>query len=45
VGMNWNSEIGECEITIPTDTNLDGCTDLNDLMDILAAYGICLEPE
>jgi hypothetical protein len=43
VGMNWNSEIGECEITNPTDSNLDGCTDLNDLMDILSAYGDCAE--
>jgi uncharacterized protein (TIGR02145 family) len=41
VGMNWNSEIGECEITNPTDSNLDGCTDLNDLMNLLGAYGIC----
>ena len=41
VGMNWNSEIGECEITNPTDTNLDGCTNLTDLMDILSAYGDC----
>jgi uncharacterized protein (TIGR02145 family) len=39
--MNWNSEIGECEITNPTDSNLDGCTDLNDLMNLLGAYGIC----
>ena len=45
VGMNWNSEIGECEITNSTDSNLDGCTDLNDLMDLLGAYGICVEPE
>ncbi len=41
VGMNWNSEIGECEITNPTDSNLDGCTDLNDLLNLLGAYGIC----
>ena len=45
VGMNWNSEIGECEITNPTDTNLDGCTNLTDLMDILSAYGDCSASE
>jgi uncharacterized protein (TIGR02145 family) len=45
VGMNWNSEIGECEITNPTDSNLDGCTDLNDLMNLLGAYGICGQAE
>ena len=45
VGMNWNSEIGECEITNPTDTNLDGCTNLTDLMDILSAYGDCAVSE
>jgi len=45
VGMNWNSDTGVCEITNPTDTNLDGCTDLNDLMDLLGSYGICVEPD
>jgi uncharacterized protein (TIGR02145 family) len=41
VGTYWNEETQTCIITNLTDTNLDGCTDLNDLMDILANYGDC----
>jgi uncharacterized protein (TIGR02145 family) len=40
-GMYWDWDAQGCFITNPTDTNLDGCTDLNDLMDILSAYGDC----
>ena len=40
-GMYWDWDLQECFNTTPTDTNLDGCTDLNDLMDILSAYGDC----
>jgi len=45
IGMTWNWELGICETSIPTDSNLDGCTDLNDLMDLLGAYGICGQSE
>jgi uncharacterized protein (TIGR02145 family) len=44
-GMYWDWELSECYQLIPTDTNLDGCTDLNDLMDLLGAYGICGQAE
>ena len=40
-GTVWNDELEGCVVENPTDTNLDGCTDLNDLMDILSAYGGC----
>jgi uncharacterized protein (TIGR02145 family) len=40
-GTLWSEELEGCVVANPTDTNLDGCTDLNDLMDILAAYGDC----
>jgi uncharacterized protein (TIGR02145 family) len=40
-GTIWNEETFGCVVENPTDTNLDGCTDLNDLMDILANYGDC----
>jgi uncharacterized protein (TIGR02145 family) len=40
-GTYWDFASQKCIITNPTDTNLDGCTDLNDLMDILANYGDC----
>ena len=44
-GLQWDWELGICQDLNPTDINLDGCTDLNDLMDLLSAYGLCLEPE
>jgi hypothetical protein len=40
-GTVWDSESQECIVANPTDTNFDGCTDLNDLLDILSAYGSC----
>jgi uncharacterized protein (TIGR02145 family) len=44
-GTYWDFASQKCLITNPTDTNLDGCTDLNDLMDILSAYGTCAVPD
>jgi uncharacterized protein (TIGR02145 family) len=41
IGHYWDWELEQCFDINPTDTNLDGCTDLNDLMDILANYGDC----
>ena len=41
VGTYWDEATQTCIVTNPTDTNFDGCTDLNDLMDILSAYGDC----
>jgi uncharacterized protein (TIGR02145 family) len=45
VGHYWDWELEQCFDINPTDTNLDGCTDLNDLMDILANYGDCAVAE
>jgi uncharacterized protein (TIGR02145 family) len=44
-GMYWDWDLQGCLNINPTDTNLDGCTDLNDLMDILANYGDCAVAE
>jgi uncharacterized protein (TIGR02145 family) len=41
LGMTWSWELSICQDLNPTDSNLDGCTDLMDLMDLLAAYGNC----
>ena len=41
VGTMWNSELELCEIINPTDSNFDGCTGLNDLLNLLAVYGDC----
>jgi uncharacterized protein (TIGR02145 family) len=44
-GTVWSDELEGCVVANPTDSNLDGCTDLNDLMDLLGAYGICGQTE
>ena len=44
-GTVWDSETQECIVAYPSDSNFDSCVDLNDLMDLLSSYGICLEPE
>ena len=41
LGMHWDWNLGECAITNPSDSNLDGCVQLNDLLDLLSAYGDC----
>jgi hypothetical protein len=43
-GLDWDWEQNICIDSNPTDINLDGCTDLNDLMDFLSAYGTCETP-
>ena len=41
VGTTWDAESGTCIVANPADTNLDGCVQLNDLLDVLSAYGDC----
>ena len=41
VGHYWDWEIGKCFDINPGDINLDGCVQLNDLLDLLSAYGDC----
>ena len=41
VGTTWNWETSECDVANPADINLDGCVQLNDLLDLLSAYGDC----
>jgi len=40
-GTTWNWQTSECDVTNPADINLDGCVQLNDLLDLLSAYGDC----
>jgi uncharacterized protein (TIGR02145 family) len=40
-GMHWDWELEQCQNTLPGDTNGDGCVQLNDLLDVLSAYGNC----
>jgi uncharacterized protein (TIGR02145 family) len=45
VGTVWNIESQTCIVLYPSDSNFDGCVDLNDLMDLLSAYGVCAVAE
>ena len=40
-GTVWSEELGGCVVANPADINLDGCVQLNDLLDLLSAYGDC----
>ena len=40
-GLFWDWELGQCFPVNPADINLDGCVQLNDLLDLLSAYGDC----
>jgi hypothetical protein len=44
-GTVWDADTQECIVAYPSDSNFDSCVDLNDLMDLLSSYGICLDPE
>ena len=41
IGTKWNPELQECEVFRPTDTNFDGCVQLNDMLNLLSDYGLC----
>jgi uncharacterized protein (TIGR02145 family) len=43
-GLYWDWDLQECFITNPSDINLDGCVQLDDLLDLLSAYGDCGAP-
>ena len=40
-GMFWDWELSGCYLLNSADINLDGCVQLNDLLDLLSAYGNC----
>ncbi|MDA9756230.1 hypothetical protein N9V29_04605 [Flavobacteriales bacterium] len=40
-GTIWDAEMQLCIIANPADINLDGCVQLGDLLNLLAAYGDC----
>ena len=44
-GLFWDWELGQCFSTNPADINNDGCVQLNDLLDLLSAYGDCAAEE
>ena len=40
-GTVWDLDLQQCIVANPADINLDGCVQLGDLLDLLAAYGDC----
>tara|TARA_B110000003_G_scaffold244031_1_gene252861 strand:- start:157 stop:1929 length:1773 start_codon:yes stop_codon:yes gene_type:complete len=40
-GTSWDADSQTCIVTNPSDSNLDGCVQLNDLLDLLSVYGDC----
>ena len=40
-GTVWSAELEGCIVANPSDSNFDGCVQLNDLLDLLSAYGNC----
>jgi len=40
-GTIWDTEMQMCIVSNPSDSNFDGCVQLNDLLDLLSAYGGC----
>tara|TARA_B110000003_G_scaffold240150_1_gene246617 strand:+ start:175 stop:1854 length:1680 start_codon:yes stop_codon:yes gene_type:complete len=40
-GTIWSEALGGCIVANPSDSNFDGCVQLNDLLDLLSAYGDC----
>ena len=40
-GTVWDEDLFKCVVANPSDSNFDGCVQLNDLLDLLTAYGNC----
>ena len=45
VGTEWSWGSNTCIVANPSDSNFDGCVQLNDLLDLLSAYGNCAAEE
>ena len=44
LGTTWDVETQTCIVSIPSDSNFDGCVQLNDLLDLLGSYDLgCAE--
>ena len=41
IGTVWDDISQTCIVANPSDSNFDGCVQLNDLLDLLSAYGDC----
>ena len=41
VGTTWDDQSQTCVVAFPSDSDLDGCVQLGDLLDLLSAFGSC----
>ena len=44
-GTIWDDGVQGCIVAKPSDSNFDGCVQLNDLLDLLSAFGDCGDEE
>ena len=44
-GTVWDEDLFKCVVANPSDSNFDGCVQLNDLLDLLSVYGNCAAEE
>lgn len=44
-GTVWDVQSQHCVVAYPSDSNFDGCVQLNDLLALLTAYGLCQNSE
>lgn len=44
-GTSWDEPTQTCVVTQPSDSNFDGCVQLNDLLDLLSVYGLACSGE
>ena len=44
-GTVWDTQSQNCRVAYPSDSNFDGCVQLNDLLDLLTQYGLCQNSE
>lgn len=42
-GTTWNVELQQCDISLLSDSNFDGCINLEDMLDLLSGFGNCYD--
>ena len=42
-GTVWDSESNGCIVTMPSDSDFDGCVGMSDLLDLLTVFGFCAD--
>ena len=45
IGHYWDWDMEKCFDIVPSDTDFDGCVSMTDLLDLLSAFGTCVEED